>query len=187
MRLIFAKNMFARLNAQDRRTVRFGAIAAAAILIYVFVLAPGFARWSDVRSHLRIAESKLASIGLDESVASSAKRKKILAMVPVFETPQVEQKQRLLFEAKVNEQLKAASVQIKNMSFISGSKRDAAAGYKLLRLQCKGSCNFSQIVDFLANLEENPYLVGIEQMRIKCDEKKRDQLEVTLTLSTFAR
>ena len=36
-------------------------------------------------------------------------------------------------------------------------------------------------------MKENPYLVGIEEMRIKCDENNREKVELDLTVSTFAK
>ena len=54
-------------------------------------------------------------------------------------------------------------------------------------MKCSGKCKFAQILDLLASLKENPYLVGIEEMRIKCDTKNRQEIELDLTVSTFAK
>jgi succinate dehydrogenase flavin-adding protein (antitoxin of CptAB toxin-antitoxin module) len=43
------------------------------------------------------------------------------------------------------------------------------------------------VLDFLAQLNENPYLVGIEELKIKCDPKKRGEVELDLTVSSFAK
>jgi hypothetical protein len=43
-----------------------------------------------------------------------------------------------------------------------------------------------QVLDFLERLNENPYLVGVEELKIKCDPKKRGEVELDLTVSTFA-
>jgi hypothetical protein len=61
------------------------------------------------------------------------------------------------------------------------------AGYKLLRLKCSAKCKFGQVLDLLVNLKENPYLVGVEEMRIKCDPKKPQEVQLDLTVSTFVR
>jgi hypothetical protein len=42
------------------------------------------------------------------------------------------------------------------------------------------------VLDFLARLNENPYLVGIEELKIKkVDPKKPQDVELDLTVSTF--
>ena len=65
------------------------------------------------------------------------------------------------------------------------------APYRVLRIKCKGKCKFDQLLDFLAALKENPYLVGVEELRIECDSKqppdKRQDIEVDLTVSTFVK
>jgi len=65
--------------------------------------------------------------------------------------------------------------------------------YKVLKIKCKGKCKFDQLLDFLSNLKENPYLVGIEELRFQCDtkeppEKRKDkEIEIDLTVSTFVK
>lgn len=60
-------------------------------------------------------------------------------------------------------------------------------GYDLLLVKCSAKCRFSQVLDFLSRLNENPYLVGIEEFKIKkTDPKKPQELELNLTVSTFA-
>ena len=42
------------------------------------------------------------------------------------------------------------------------------------------------MLDFLARLNENPYLVGIEEFKIrKSDPKKPQDVDLDLTVSTF--
>jgi hypothetical protein len=43
------------------------------------------------------------------------------------------------------------------------------------------------VLDLLARLNENPYLIGIEEFKIKVDPKKRHEVEFDLTVSTFAK
>jgi len=57
----------------------------------------------------------------------------------------------------------------------------------LLRLKCSAKCRFTQVLDLLANLKENPYLVGIEELRIRCDSKKPQEVDLDLTVSTFIK
>ena len=65
--------------------------------------------------------------------------------------------------------------------------RSPLTGYKQLLLVCKAKCRFSQALDLLARLNENPYLVGIEEFKIKVDPKKRTEVELNLTISTLTK
>ena len=60
-------------------------------------------------------------------------------------------------------------------------------GYKCLQLQSKGECEFGQLVDLLTALNSNPYFVGVEAVTLKCDPKDRNKMDVTLTVSTYAK
>jgi hypothetical protein len=58
--------------------------------------------------------------------------------------------------------------------------------------QCKPR-KLDQMLDFLANLKENPYCVGVEELQIRCDtkeppEKRKDKdVEMDLVVSTFVK
>ena len=102
--------------------------------------------------------------------------------------PQDQEKQKFLFRDKLSEQLKKAGIKAKPLKVLAVSKSKRVDGYQVLRLQCKGAkCKFDQMIDLLANLKENPYLVGIDEFRVRCDEKDRQQVEFDLTVSTFVR
>ena len=113
-------------------------------------------------------------------------------MVPVFETPQAEEKQKFLFRDKLHEQLKKAGINTEPLQFLPVRKPEGVS-YKVLKIKCKGKCKFDQLLDFLANLKENPYLVGVEELQIQCDtkeppEKRKDkEIEIDLTVSTFVK
>lgn len=169
-----------KLSEKEKRTLKIGAVCVAAILVFVFAT-KWLGHWGQVRKSLAVETDKLKVIDVDE-----AKRAGLLSIVPVFETPQTEEKQKFLFRDKLNEQLKQAGIRSEPLQVLpTGKSREA--GYKLLRVKCSGKCRFAQILDLLAGLNENPYLVGIEEMRIKCDTKNRQEIELDLTVSTFAK
>ena len=43
------------------------------------------------------------------------------------------------------------------------------------------------MLDLLANLKENPYLVGVEELRMRIDKKKPQEVDLDLTVSTFVK
>lgn len=173
--------MLEKLSERDRRAVKIGVVAATAILVFYFC-SIWLGHWAGVRKSLSAREEALSLMN-----PGGARQKGTLTVVPVFEMPAGEEKQKDLFRNKLNEQLKKAGIKSKPMLFSSG--KSPVAGYKLLRLKCESNCKFTQMLDLLANLKANPYLLGIEEIRIKCDEKKRKegQIELVLTVSTLVK
>jgi hypothetical protein len=172
--------MIEKLGKKDIRALKFGAIGAVAILLFVFGSA-GHERWTKAKANGAVLRSKLDVINVDK-----AKRAGLMSIVPVFEMPQVEQEQKFLFRDKLTEQLKKAGIRNKPLQIQTGRK-STQSGYKLLLVKCSATCKFTQVLDFLARLNENQYLVGIEEFKIKCDPKKKGQVELDFTASTFAK
>ena len=115
-----------------------------------------------------------------------AKQAGLMSIVPAFELPQAEDEQKFLFRDKLSEQLKRAGIRNKPLELQTGRK-SPLAGYKLLLVKCSATCQFTQVLDFLSRLNENPYLVGLEEFKIKCDPKKQGEVELDFTASTFAK
>ena len=172
--------MIEKLSQRDKRALKIGVVCAAAILLFAFAT-KWLGHWLQVRKSLAATTAKLKAISTDKT-----KQAALASIVPVFEMPQDEQKQKFLFRDKFNEQLKKAGIKSGPLQVLPAKKSRTAVGYKLLRLKCSGKCNFAQVLDLLAGLNENPYLVGVEELKIKCDPKKREQIELDLTVSTFA-
>ena len=171
--------MFEKLSQKDKRALKLGAVCAAAIVVFGFAT-KWFEHWAAVRKTLSVRQA-----GLEVINQSAAKQKGLLTIVPAFEIPQSEKEQKFLFRDRFNEQLKKAGLKSKPLPV--SIKKSRQAGLKLLCLKYKGKCKFEQALDLLANLKENPYLAGIEEFRIRCDPKKRQEVELDLTVSTFVK
>ena len=174
------KTMIDKLSEKDIRALKFGAIGAVVILLFVFGSAARD-RWKKAKANAAVIRAKLDAVDVGK-----AKSAGLMSIVPVFEMPQVEEEQKFLFRDKLSEQLRKAGIKNKPLQVQAGRK-SMQAGYKLLLVKCNATCRFTQVLDFLARLNENPYLVGIEELKIKCDPKKRGEVELDLTLSTFAK
>jgi hypothetical protein len=176
--------MITKLSQREKRMVALGAICAVAILIFTYG-SDWLEHWRRTRTSLAALRSKMELTNVDK-----AKQAGLFSIVPVFEMPKGEEKQKLLFREKLNEQLKKAGIRSEPLQVSPGGK-SPAAGYKLLRLKCSAECKFGQILDVLAGLKENPYLVGVEEMRITCDKKKppgqRQKVKFDLTVSTLVK
>ena len=162
--------------------IQVGVIAVIAIPAFTFGT-KWIDDWGKVRKSLAESQEKLKDLEINETTQAG-----LLAIVPVWELPQEEEVQKTLFRDKLNEQLKKAGVNTEPLQFLPIRK---VKGQTVLKIQCKGKCKFDQLLDLLASLRENPYLVGIEELRIECDTKqppdKRQEVEIALTASTFVK
>jgi len=172
--------MMKKLGERDIRALKIGAVCVVAILVFLFATWLRD-RWAKVREERAEVRAQLEAISVDK-----AKQAGLMSIVPVFEMPVIEEEQKFLFRDKLNEQLKKAGIKSKPLQILTAGK-SPAPGYKLLRIKCSAKCKFVQVFDLLARLNENPYLVGVEEMRIQCDPKKRQEVELNLTVSTFVK
>jgi hypothetical protein len=172
--------MMNKLGERDIRALKIGAVCVAAILVFLFATWLRD-RWAKVREEGAEVRAQLEAISVDK-----ARQAGLMSIVPVFEMPVIEEEQKFLFRNKLDEQLKKTGIKGKPLQILSTGK-SSQAGYKLLRLKYSGKCKFGQVLDLLARLNDNPYLVGIEEMRIQCDPKKRQEVELNLTVSTFVK
>lgn len=180
--------MARKLNERERRLLLIGAAAAVAILVFAYGT-KGLGRWSKSRDSLTAAKRKLGEVETDK-----AKLAGLLALVPVFEKPEPEEKQKSLFREKLYEQLKKAGINPEPPQPILSKKMNiGGTAYRVLKVKCKAKCKLDQLLDFLAGLKENPYFVGVEELQIRCDTKeppekrKEKDVEVDLVVSTFVR
>lgn len=170
-----------KLSEKDKRALKLGGVCVAAVVMLFFVRT-WLGHWAGVRESLAEAQSQISFIS-----PSKAVQEKLLSSVPVAEIPRGEEEQMLLFRDKLNEQLKKAGIKSKPLKVVPRLKSQGKLGYKLLRVKCSGKGKLGQVFDLLANLKENPYLVAVEQFSIKCDPKKRQEVELDLTVSTFVK
>jgi hypothetical protein len=169
--------MIEKISQRDIRILKIGAVCVVAILVFVFA-SDRLDRWAKARASLAEVKNKLELIDMEK-----AKQAGLMSIVPKFEMPQKEEIQKFLFRDKLDEQLNKAG--IKSTLQVVSTGKSGQAGYKLLRMKCSGKCRFTQVLDLLANLKDNPYLVGVEELRIRCDTKNSQQVDMDLTVSTF--
>jgi hypothetical protein len=169
-----------RLNQKEKRTLKFGVVCAVAIVMFSFATQL-LELWKQRRSETAGINNLLENIDVTD-----AKQAGLMSIVPVFEMPEKEETQKFLFREKFNEQLKKAGIKSEPLQIVRAGK-SPVAGYELLRLKCSAKCKFGQALDLLANLKENPYLVGIEEFKIECDQKKRQDVKLDITVSTFVK
>ena len=172
--------MITKLSQKDIRTLKYGVICAAGILVF-WVGSKVFDRLKEAQTSTTLLNNKLELIDVDK-----AKQSGLVSIVPKFEMPIEEEDQKFLFVDKLTEQFKKAGIKNQPLQVASKttSKKD---GYQLLRMKCSATCRLTQALDLLANLKDNPYLVGIEELRLRIDKKKPQEVAMDLTVSTFVK
>ncbi|MHC4759334.1 MAG: hypothetical protein ACYTE8_11820 [Planctomycetota bacterium] len=171
-----------KLGPRDIRAIKLGALGVVAVVAFVFG-SKWFDHWSKVRTELNARKKLLAKVNL-----SQAKREGLWKIVPNFEMPAEQEEQKYLFREKLFEQLQKAGVKSGPLQFSKSTRASRKAGRKSLRLECrKAKCKFGQTLDLLATLKENPYLAGIEEFKISCDPKKRQEFELDLVVTTYVK
>jgi hypothetical protein len=171
-----------KLSERDRRALIIGAVGAAGILAFAFGT-KWVGHWTEVRRSIAEKRATLAGVEVER-----AQQKRLMSIVPVFEDPNEEEEQKIRFRDKFSEQLKKAGFKRgAPIRVLRARSAQAGTGYRLLGLQTRGECDFNKMLDLLTNLNENPYLVGIEEMRMECDPKKRQKFKLDLTVSTFVK
>ena len=175
-----------KITERDKKTLKIAVIVVLVIVGYRFGW-PRIQDWFETRSLLaaRRDQLKLIAPGSDEEAIKAAEE--LNRTVPIFEMPAEEEDQAVLFRDKFNEQVKKAGIKVKTLQPVGSRSSKRVGGVKVLKFQCRGKCSLDQILNLLADLDSNPYLAGIEDISMKCDTKDRRQMDLVLTVSTFAR
>lgn len=174
--------MIKKLNQRDVRAVRFG-IAGIAIFAIFYLALSGLDRWRTIRSDMEIAKGQL------QTLATAKPSDEIRQIMSVLKIPQNEETQRNLFRTEFNSQLSRSGIRAQPIK-VTTAEKSPKAGYKTLYLECKARGNFDQVMDFLANLDSNPYLVGIEKLVITKSDLKNQQsrdLNIEIKVSSFVK
>ena len=171
--------MFEKLSQRDKRALKLGIAGVVLIPLFFLYVLPWFEDWQQVRKQLSAQRQKLKKITAVDS--------RLISQVPRLSIPREEKMQGTLFRDEFAQQLKQAGIKAKSVQLIASRKERTISGYKCLQLQCKGECQFGQLVDLLAALNGNPYFVGVDAVTLKCDPKDRNKMDITLTVSTYAK
>lgn len=175
--------MLENINQKDARALKLGAAGIAAIVILLFIWDIN-EHWAKAQESSDIVITKLDTLDtIDMTQAEYAAFKNI---VPVFEMPAEREKQKFIFQDSLNEQFKKTNIKSQPWEEID-CKSKLLTGYEVLALKTSGKCNITQLFDLLTNLKENPYLISIEELMIKVDEKNKQEFNFEMTLSTPAK
>jgi len=172
--------MLNNLNEKDKRTIKLGGIGAAALIVLIFG-AQGYSNWSNKKTDYSIKSRNLESLNITETAHA-----RMLSAVPNFVMPKDEQTQKTDFRDSLSTLFDELGIRTADpLQEVAASKSKPLSGYGLLCLRTKGTCRFEQILNLLAALKNNPYLVGVEEFNFQCDPQNPQQVTFSIELSTL--
>jgi len=182
--------MVSQLSERDKVVLKVGAVMAVLILFAYFVIMPAVGLYNDVDERLKSHEEVLANLGLSDSKLARLELERLAQTVPTFAMPQSEDQQRQIFQEKFYEQLSSCRIKMTSPPQFQAQVRthpDKTLGLNILRLKCRGTCRFRDAMNLLAILYDNPYLYSVEEMHLICGEKNRDEIDLTLVVTTLCQ
>ncbi|MBN1973766.1 MAG: hypothetical protein JW787_09020 [Sedimentisphaerales bacterium] len=172
--------MLEKLNEKDKNTLKMGGIGAI-VLVVLVIAYQGFNQRAQKLKELKRLELTYKSLDVSENV-----HKRIMAAVPIFQMPGNEQNQKTYFRNSLNQKFEQLGITTAPWQEVAGGKTHIPPqGYGVLLLRTSGSCRFDNILTLLADLKENPYYVGVEELNIQCDPQNPQQATFIITLSTY--
>lgn len=180
------KKYYNKLSSRDKRSVQIGAALVGVILIWGLIISPWKESRQMVKYEISSISKKLALAGFNAPAGDMAKNRGLIKTVPYVEQPETENQQRITFRQSVYDQLKKAGLNTTAGPEFLG-KLDSGTASKSLKLKCTVKCSYQQFLSFIADIYNNPYLVSIEELQLRADEKNRSQLTVTIVVSTFIK
>ncbi|NLH15604.1 MAG: hypothetical protein GX455_03390 [Phycisphaerae bacterium] len=172
-------------NERDLRAIKIGVAGLVLIGLY-FLAGPWVSEWQMLRADLAAARQRLDRVAVDGEGSLPAEQLQLMSAVPKIEMPADEKTQGTKFRDTFTQQLQKAGIRARSLQYLA-AKKLAGVGYRTLRLQSRGRCQQQQMLNLLGSLNENPYFVGVEELDLKPDARNRNELEFTITVSTFAK
>ena len=182
--------MVAQMSERDKVVLKVGAVLAGLILFTYLVILPSVGRWNSVKDYVKSHEAIMDNLGLSDSVQAERELKRLVQAVPTFAMPLNEDQQRQIFQEKFYEQIRSCRINVTSPPQFQAQVRahpDKTLGLNVLRLKCRGTCRFKDAMDLLAKLYENPYLYSVEEMQLICGERNRDEIDLTLVVTTLCQ
>jgi len=172
--------MLEKLNEKDQKTLKTGGLA---VLVLAVAIAgyQGYNYWNAQNKITKDLDRDFKTLTMNESA-----HKKLIADVPAFEMPADDSTQKTRFRDSLNllfEQMRISTDPWVDVT--AGIRPPAGYGALSLKTSTKGTVSFQNILYLLAALKENPYLVGIEELKITCDSQNPQLATLSIVLATF--
>jgi hypothetical protein len=171
--------MFEKMNEKDKKTLKMGGIGAVGVLV-LFIAVQGYGNWNKKTTEYNSIVNQLNTLNVTDNAHN-----KSLEIVPVFLMPKDEQTQKTLFRNSLEQLFEQLRINTEPWQDVMTSKSTIITGYGSLRFKTSGTCTFDQILRLLAELRQNPYLVGIEELHVACSPQNPRQAEFNIQVATL--
>ena len=174
--------MFEKLSEKDQKTLKMGGLAAL-VLAVAFTVYQGYNYWETQKKKQDNFDRDFRALNMDESA-----HKKLMANVPVFQMPEGESEQKTKFRDSLNllfEQMRISTDPWVEVAAGNSIRPPAGYGALSLKTSTRGTVSFQSILNLLGALKQNPYLVGIEEFKISCDQDNPQYANLSIVLATF--
>ena len=182
------KRLYLGMNSKDKRAVSLGLALSAVIMVYCLVLGPFIDHRGNIQHRIKSIQSQLSDGGFDTSGAGMAKVRGLFNIVPVVEQGGSEEEVRKIVVERLYDQLAVSGIKITvSPSFLGKAKMDKNLKKKVVKLHFSGTCSYEQLLKFLSRVYENPLILSVEEIKIKCDPKKRNMVDVNMAISSMVK
>lgn len=174
--------MLEKLNEKDQKTLKMGGLAVL-VLAVAFAGYQGYNYWTAQNKISKDLNRDFKTLNMSDSV-----HKKLISDVPVFQMPADDSTQKTVFRDSLNllfEQMRISTDPWVDVAAGNSIRPPAGYGALSLKTSTKGTVSFQNILYLLAALKENPYLVGIEELKITCDPQNPQLANLSIVLATF--
>ncbi|MCP4711582.1 MAG: hypothetical protein GY869_23435 [Planctomycetes bacterium] len=178
------------MSERDKVVLKVGAVMAVLILFTYKVFLPAIGSWNNIKEYNKSHQAIMENLGLSDSVQAERELRRLVETVPTFAMPVNEDQQRQIFLEEFYKQIRSCNLKVTSPPQFQAQVRshpDKTLGLNVLRLKCRGTCRFRDAMNLLAKLYENPYLYSVEEMHLVCGDKNRDQIDLTLVVTTLCQ
>ncbi len=174
--------MLEKLNEKDQKTLKMGGLAVLVLAVAITGYL-GYNHWTAQNKLTKKLNADFKKLVMNESAY-----KKLLSEVPVFQPPEDDSTQKTKFRDFLDQQFERRRITTEAwVEVTAGNAIRPPAGYGVLSLKTssKGTVSFQNILNLLADLKENPYYAGIEELKITCDQQNPQLATLSIVLATF--
>lgn len=177
--------MMANLSERDRKTVRFGGIAAGAIVLVMFVLFPAMDYWTSLNSKVDQARKKISDIktSVTDAATSSMEQEKLRKQITIYPEPAALNRQT----AKMLEQIQRLPG-YKDLSITRVEGMPLRAEEKVVRsgVSVQFSGSLEQLHSLLDQIGKAEPTLKVDRLTLGTGRKNPERVEGQIVISAYA-
>jgi hypothetical protein len=177
--------MMSNLSESDRRTLRFGGIAVAAILLLIFVGFPLLDQWDRLDGRLRDAQKKLAGIrsSVEEAAAGTKALQELETRATLHPSAAVLNQQTARMLQQVESLPAYRGITVRRLEGLPVREEET---YYRSGVSLQFSGNLRDLHRFLQEVEGTKPALKVERITVTADTKNASRVEGQMVISGYA-